>query len=164
MKRKSASSDRAVGLHQTKQVVNHSPCGGWALLLLFHTGSQLSFPNMVCLHFSVTHRSTVTPVAPPASNHRASPLWTARPAFQSCDSNPFSLTKRAAKTVVLVVISHVTTIITDISLPDRQLQPDTNYSTQEVQLQVGAIVLKWGACKALFTVTDRQSAWRVDLH
>lgn len=46
----------------------------WVLLLLFHTGTQLSIPNMVCLHFSVTHGITVTPVAPPAYNHRASPL------------------------------------------------------------------------------------------
>lgn len=54
---------------------------------------QLSFPNMVCLHFSVTHRSTVTPVAPPAFNRRTSPLWTTRPGFQSCDSNPSQLNK-----------------------------------------------------------------------
>lgn len=67
------------------------------MLLLFHTGAQLSFPNMVCLHFSVTHRSTVTSVAPPASNHRASPLWTARPGFQSCDSNPLQLNKTSSE-------------------------------------------------------------------
>ena len=57
---------------------------------------------------------------------------------------PHSLTKRAVKTVVWVVISQVRAIITDISILDRQLQPDTNYSTQkEAPSQVRVIVLKW---------------------
>lgn len=91
-------SVRALGLHQSKTGWdNPSTCKAWAVLPLVHTGVQLSFPNMVCLHFSVTHRSTVTPVAPPASNHRASPLWTARPGFQSCDSNPFQLNKTSSE-------------------------------------------------------------------
>lgn len=45
------------------------------------------------------------------------------------------------KTAVLVVISQVRTIITDVSMPDRQLQPDTNYSAQNAPLQVRVIVL-----------------------
>lgn len=100
---------------------------------------------MVCLHFSVTHRSAATPVAPPASNHRASPLWTAGPGFSKAVTQiPHSLTKRAVKTVVWVVISQVRAIITDISILDRQLQPDTNYSIQkEAPSQVRVIVLKW---------------------
>lgn len=97
MKRYFSSSDLAVEVHQTEHFGNHSTCKAWPVLLLFHTGAQLSFPNMVCLHFSVTHRSTVTPVVPPASNHRASPLWTARPGFQSCDSNPFQLNNTSSE-------------------------------------------------------------------
>lgn len=81
----------------TKKLRNHSTWKAWAMLLLFHTGAQLPFPNMVCLHFSVTHRSTATPVAPPASNHRAAPLWTARPGFQSRDSNPLQLNKTSSE-------------------------------------------------------------------
>lgn len=142
-----------------------SACKARALLLLFHTGSQLSFPNMVCLHFSVTHRSTAMPVAPPSSNHRTSPLWTARPAFQSCDTNPLQISKKqAVKTSVSAVISQVRTIATDIAVLDRQLQLDTNYSLQTVPpLQARAIALNWGACKAALTAADKRSVWRVDL-
>lgn len=62
------------GTHHTEiKVENHFTCLVLTMLLILHTGAQLSFPNMVCLHFSVTHRSTVAPVAhqPPTT---ASPL------------------------------------------------------------------------------------------
>lgn len=68
---------------------------------------------------------------------------------------PFGLSKQTVKTSVSAVISQVRTIITDVSIPDRQLQPDTECSTQKAPLQVS--VLKWGPGKALLTVADRLS-------
>lgn len=120
MKMHLSLTDTDEGVRQTKQVERHATCK--AVLLLLPTGVQLSLPNMICLHFSVTHRSIVTPVAPPASSRRASPLCTAGSGFQCYDSNLLQLSKMSSENSVSVVISQVRAITTDISLVDRQLE------------------------------------------
>lgn len=114
MKMHLSLTDTAEWVRQTKQIERHATYK--AVLLLLPTGVQLSFPNMICLHFSVTHRSIVTPVAPPASSHRASPLWAAGSGFQCCDSNLLQLSKMSSENSVSVVISQVRAITTDRQL------------------------------------------------
>lgn len=131
------------GYIRQKKVVNHSTCKAWAsAAALLHWRAAvlpqhglftfLSHPQEHCNACSST---SLQPQSRAPMNCQAwfSKLWL---------KSPCSLTKRAVKTVVLVVISQVRAITTDISILDRQLQPDTNYSTQKAPLQVRVIVLK----------------------
>lgn len=173
MKMHLSLSDTAEGVRQAKQVGRHATYK--AVLLLFHTGVQLSFPSMVCLHFSVTHRSPVTPVAPPASNHRVSPLWTAWPSFQSCDSNLLQLSKMGSEN------SGVGGYLTGENyynwhLTSRQTAGNLTPRTVHKKHPYGWEWLCWCGCfffvhqkqtrqrhACLLTVTDRQAVWRADV-
>lgn len=146
-----------------KSVLKHSTSKAWVLLLLFPICTQLSIPNTVCLHFSVTHRSTVAPVAPPPSNHRAAPLRTAKPGFQSCDSNPLQLNKTGSEN------RGVGGYLTGESNYNWHLntrQTAGNLTLNTVQQRVQVTVLKWFGPNRSRQVREvlTKSCWLMDNH
>lgn len=116
------------------------------------------------VYISQSPSGSLQPVAPPASSHRASPLWSARPAFQSCDSNLFQLSKmRSENRGVCCYLTGENNYNWHLSAR----QAAGNLTPATVLLQVRTVVLKWflpaqqwRVYRALPAVTDRQLVWK----